>query len=404
MKMPPLSKDLLSLDGYATKAMAAKARQNPNIVNLAFGEPSFGPPASSRKDIEDKDLNWESFLHSSKVYEQNRGMPELRCAIADYYERRYGLKVDPDREVLITHGGVEAINLAALITTNAGDKIAITDPTYMLYERAFRMLGREPVGITRPAGGSEYEAAFQGDRRILSGVRALLVNSPENPSGYVLDDADFKALSDAANRENVWVIHDEVYDSMVFDRPHKPASLIDGLRDRTLLINSFSKKYGVPGLRIGWLCGPAEAIDLAAKLHDYMYLGVNILAERFALRMISDVSADSWMDETAHMLAGRSKRLQQILTPEKGFMWPRTPHGSMFSLPDVSQFEKRIPKAYRDNANGAGAGVASYLMEERALASIPGFVYGPSCAQSIRLILCSDEAIFDKGCDILSAL
>ncbi|WP_262695953.1 pyridoxal phosphate-dependent aminotransferase [Kordiimonas aquimaris] len=404
MATPPLSADLLSLDGYATKAMAARAREIPGVVNLAFGEPAFGPPDTSKATILDQDLTWDAFYHTSKTYEQNRGMLELREGVADYYRRRYNLHVDPEREVLITHGGVEAINLAALITTEPGDRIAITDPTYMLYQRAFRTLGRQPVCLTRPEGGSEYAGMFADAKRCLSNVRSLLVNSPENPSGYVIDDDDWTAVAKAAEDNNTWVIHDEVYDSMVFDRPHIPARKNEALRDRTLMINSFSKKYGVPGLRIGWLCGPADAIDLAAKLHDYMYLGVNMLAERFALRMIMDKDADNWMDETARMLEQRSKRLQDLLTPEKGFDWPRRPHGSMFAFPNVASFGEQLAPKYRLHADGIGAAVAQYLMEECKLATIPGFVYGPSCAQSVRMITCATDETFEKGCEILAQL
>lgn len=400
----PLSADLLALDGYATKAMAARAREIPGVVNLAFGEPAFGPPDTSKAAIVAQDLTWDTFLRTSKTYEQNRGMLDLRIGIADYYKRRYGLIIDPEREVLITHGGVEAINLAALITTNPGDKIAITDPTYMLYQRAFKTLGRQPACVTRMAGGHEYEALFSSGDRSFAGVRALLVNSPENPSGYVLSQNDWAAISQQSERHGTWIIHDEVYDSMVFDREHIPARKVSGLADRTLMINSFSKKYGVPGLRIGWLCGPAEAIDLAAKLHDYMYLGVNMLAEQFALRMITDIAADQWMDDTAMMLSERSLKLQAVLTKEKGFAWPRKPHGSMFAMPDVSGFAARVPDIYKQNNNGTGAATAQYLMEERKLATIPGFVYGPSCAQSLRMITCCDDATFDKGCQILSEL
>lgn len=404
MTMPNLSKDLLALDGYATKAMAMKARQNPNAINLAFGEPHFGPPSSSRALIEAEDLNWQAFLKAGKTYEQSRGMPELRAAIADYYDRRHGLQVDPEREILITHGGVEAIGLAALITTEPGDRIMLTDPTYMLYRRALHTLGRTPLPFTRTPGGDEYCDLDERHGDQLAKARAILVNSPENPSGYVMSNTDFAALAIAAEKHGLWVIHDEVYDSMAFARPHQPARTIAGLGDRTLMINSFSKKYGMPGLRIGWLCGPAPAIDLAAKLHDFMYLGVNQFAEACGLRMISDTSADPWMDECAAMLGQRATKLQEILTPDRGFMWPRKPMGAMFAFPQVANLASRLPEKYRSGDKGAGDAVARYLLEEMELATIPGYVYGQSGNDCLRLILCSDETTFEAGLDILKKL
>ena len=407
MLCPPLSEDLLTLDGYATKAMAAKARANPDIVNLAFGEPDFGPPPTSRAEIEAHDLTWDAFLSSSKSYEQNRGMPSLRVAIADYYRRRYGLRVDPDRELLITHGGVEAIALAFLATSSPGDTIALTDPTYMLYQRAIRTLGRVPFCLTRPVGGNEYDRLFGEAAAVVpKRPRALMINSPENPSGYVASLDDFSAIARFADQHNAWIIHDEVYDSMAFARPHLPARKVAGLENRSILINSFSKKYGVPGLRIGWLCAPPEVIDLAAKLHDYLYLGVNILSERFALRMISDLQADAWMDSTAESLAARALRLQQVMTAEKGFAWPRPPQGGMFAFPDISSLAARLKaNDYQaPDVGGNGALVAQFLMDERLLATIPGHVYGPSCQNAVRMILCSGDTAFERGTTILNQL
>lgn len=404
MQTPPLSEDLLQLDGYATKAMAEQARKIPGAVNLAFGEPDFGPPPGARALIEEQDLTWDAFLASSKSYEKNRGMPELRAAIADYYARRYALVVDPEREILITHGGVEAICLATLVTSSPGEDILITDPTYMLYQRAVRTLGRRPQCLTRACGDHEYVALEQA-LKPANGARALIVNSPENPSGYVASRSDFDALARVADRHNLWIIHDEVYDSMAFARPHIPARKVQGLEDRSILINSFSKKYGVPGLRIGWLCAPPAVIDLAAKLHDYLYLGVNILSERFALRMISDRSADVWMDGVTRSLDNRATALCRTLTESRGFSWPRKPQGGMFAFPSVGGLsDQLLGHGYAKDTNGAGALAASYLMREKKIVSIPGYVYGPSCAGSIRLILCSAEKTFNDGLQILEGL
>ncbi len=295
---------------------------------------------------------------------------------------------------------MEAISLAALVTSSPGENILITDPTYMLYQRAVRTLGRNPVCLSRRCGGHEYAALDELEKSAKT-ARALIVNSPENPSGYVASKTDFDALAGVAEKNDLWVIHDEVYDSMAFARPHIPARCVPGLEDRSILINSFSKKYGVPGLRIGWLCAPPAVIDLAAKLHDYLYLGVNSLSERFALRMISDVSADPWMDGVAAMLQKRAQILEGVLTPEKGFSWPRLPQGGMFAFPAATDLSSRLPAG---NVGGAGARAADYLLAEKKVVSIPGHVYGPTSAASIRLILCSSDEVFQPGVQALKDL
>ncbi|NVJ96887.1 MAG: pyridoxal phosphate-dependent aminotransferase [Alphaproteobacteria bacterium] len=379
-----------------------KARQIPGAINLAFGEPHFGPHPGARERISSEALNWETFLSTCKKYEQSRGMKALREAIADYYARRYGMKVDPENEILITHGGVEAINLAALITCDPGDTILLTDPSYMLYQRALATLGRHPLALTRTPGEHEYAALEQASKDGFPKARAILVNSPENPTGYVMSQKDMAALSKIAQEHNLWVIHDEVYDSMAFARRHLPARSISGLENRTILINSFSKKYGMPGLRIGWLCGPAEAIDLAAKLHDFMYLGVNQFAETCALQLIRDETGDRWMDETAELLATRAQGLMNTLTPELGFEWLRSPMGAMFAFPSVTRLAKE--RRLTPTSNGLGDAVAHYLLGTKMIATIPGYVYGRSGQDCLRIITCSDADTFERGLKALASL
>ncbi|WP_417460397.1 pyridoxal phosphate-dependent aminotransferase [Kordiimonas sp.] len=404
MPQPSLSDELSALDEYATKAMAERARQTPGTINLAFGEPAFGPPATSKAAIEANDLNWDAFIASSKRYEKNRGMLELRESIASYYWRRHGMKIDPESEVLITHGGVEAITLAILATTNQNGAVAVTDPSYMLYSRAIKALGRTLRVLPRYAATDEYVNALPAAGDVLNGVSALIVNSPENPSGYVLSDEDLSAIAEASHKHGCWIIHDEVYDSMAFGRKHQPARQWSGLEDRTLMINSFSKKYGVPGLRTGWLCGPAEAIDLAAKLHDFIYLGVNILSERIGMRMLSDASADPWMDDMSHMLGNRAQQLMAALPEVKGFSWPRKPMGAMFAFPNVANFAKKIPDHFAEEGKGSGHKVSNYLMDEHRLATIPGGVYGPESKDHVRMILCCEQSTFDRALGVFSRL
>lgn len=404
MPQPSLSDELSALDEYATKAMAERARQTPGTINLAFGEPAFGPPQSSKTAIETNDLNWDAFIASSKRYEKSRGMLELRESIASYYWRRHGMKIDPEREVLITHGGVEAITLAIMATTNQGGGVAVTDPSYMLYSRAIKALGRSLKVLPRQACEHEYVNALRSADTVLSGVSALIINSPENPSGYVLSDQDLDAITEASHKYNCWIIHDEVYDSMAYGRGHQPARLRNELQDRTLMINSFSKKYGVPGLRTGWLCGPAKAIDLAAKLHDFIYLGVNMLSERIGMRMISDTSADAWMDDMSSMLGKRAQQLMAALPESKGFGWPRKPLGAMFAFPNVKNFANKLPDHFAEDDKGAGHKVSNYLMDEHRLATIPGGVYGPESKDHLRMILCCEQSTFDRALGVFNRL
>ena len=147
---------LQNMEIYASKAIATKAKLDPSIANLSFGEPEFGPPNYLLNSIQENCLDLNTFLDSVKRYEDPKGSLSLREAISSWYRSRYGLSVNPHTEVMITHGGVEAITLAILSTTQANDPIAITDPTYMLYGRTIQSLSRRPLNLSRNAQLHEY--------------------------------------------------------------------------------------------------------------------------------------------------------------------------------------------------------------------------------------------------------
>lgn len=391
---------------YASKAISGRAKSDPAIANLAIGEPDFGPPEHLADTIAAHNLTYGSFVHAVKEYEQSRGLRELRCAISQWYLSRYNYRVDPDTELLITHGGVEAIALAILCTSDPGDTILVTDPTYMLYGRSVQTLARVPAPLIRKPD-SEYLGMLDNTEQMsdtqLERARALIVNSPENPTGYVLDREEWQALSMFAEARNLWIVHDEVYDTMAFARPHRPARCVEGLQDRSILVNSFSKKFGVPGLRIGWLCAKPELISLAAKLHDYLYLGVNVLFEHVALTLIGADLSIPWLETQTEMLRKRVEKLIESLTPEEGFFWDRRPLGGMFAFPNITDLTRMIPQSYLERHRHRGDSVAEFLLEQQKVAVIPGSIYGSQGNDCIRLVLCCGETMLETATNRLKA-
>ncbi len=387
---PRLNPTLSSLGVYASKAISQAAKENPAILNMSIGEPVFGPPEHLLADIARDDLSPEAFLASAKHYGPSGGNPELREAIADWYRRRYGLHIDSQREILITHGGVEAVALAILCCSQPGEAVVVTEPSYMLYQRALLALGRRVHHLHR-------NFFSDGAQQSLPASPALIVNSPENPSGYVFDDDEWELLLRQARQQGSWIIHDEVYDTMSFGRRHRPARLFDPQGERTVLVNSLSKKFGTPGLRIGWLVGNPDFIAAASKANDYLILSVNQQYERIALRMLSDPQCDRWLQQRSLMLSARVERALQRLTPDKGFTWSHRPLGGMFLFPDVQRLFEALTPAQQRRFPTSGECVADYLLHEMQIATVPGAIYGASCAQHIRLVLGCDEATFDEA-------
>lgn len=397
--MPIVNRTLAEMQEYASKAISVAAKADPRVLNLSIGEPEFGPPNDILGAIGEEDLSLSAFLSGVKHYETTRGSKELRQAISSWYARRYGLVVDPDREILITHGGVEAVALALLSTTEPGDAVGVTDPSYMLYKRSIMTLGRRIRMFPRQPCAHEF--ANLRSNESTDCIRAFIVNSPENPSGYVLSDTDWNALAEVAETADAWVIHDEVYDAFDFGRPHRPAWNNERLRERTVMINSFSKKFGVPGLRIGWLVAPERLIELAGKAHDYLVLGVNAQYERIALRLLANPQVDSWLASIRDLIESRASRAMLQLTRSR-FEWSRQPLGGMFAFPSTRQLYDRLPSCWREQHVSRGEAVAAFLLKERGVAVVPGAVYGDSVADHIRLVLCTSEATFDEALNRLS--
>jgi len=390
---------LLTLDEYASKAIATRAKADPNIANLSFGEPDFGPPQYLIDGIEKRDLNKEAFLDSVKRYEISQGSLALRKAISNWYNERYGLAIDPEKEIIVTHGGVEAITLAILSVTSPGDAVSVTNPSYMLYQRTVAVLGRQPVLLARRPSDQEYSEMLKNaeSRTALEASGALIVNSPENPTGYVLDAEEWDQLGQTGGHKGPWVIHDEVYDALDFGRVHKPARATPSLAPRSILVNSFSKKFGVPGLRIGWMIADESVINMAQKVHDYLYLGVNIQYESVATRLLEHPGRDEWLVDLAEMLRKRTVNTLAALSEIPGISWPRKPNGAMFAFPNVSGIYEQLPASYKKNGVPAGDIIAQYWMEEKKVAVVPGSVCGSEGDDYVRMVLCTAEADFEKA-------
>lgn len=399
-----LNSVLQNMDIYSSKAISLAAKKNPHIDNLAFGEPFFGPPDFLLKEIEN-DLNLSNFLDATKRYEEPKGSRKLREAIANWYLQHYDLIVNPDTEIMITHGGVEAITLALLSITETNDYIAVTDPSYMLYTRNIQALSRRPLILQRESEENEFLGLLDKNSDF-NKVRpkALIINSPENPTGYVLGDDEWKAIGESTAKSGTWVIHDEVYDVMSFKKPHKPARSYPELKDHSILINSFSKKFGLPGLRIGWLVAPPSIIELAAKIHDYMYLGVNILFERIAERIISHPDIVTWHDDLSLLLENRAIKATSELGKKNGFNWTRKPTGAMFLFPNIRELYNSLPTSFQSQFSTSGEAVAKYLFDNHSVAVVPGNVYGSSSKDHIRLVTCTPENTFNSAIKRLSKI
>jgi aspartate/methionine/tyrosine aminotransferase len=383
---------------YTSKTIAREVEADPDFLNLSIGEPDYGPPSFAWPAI-GAALTEPAVTAALKKYEKSRGAIELRTAIAQYYQRHYELRYDPESEIMVTHGGAGALTVSILATTREGDDILIPDPSYMLYEGLVRILGRRPVRVERDAAeGWRYNLdAFKA--RISDRTKVLIFNSPENPTGYVCTEEELRALVSFTADHGLWLIHDEVYDQTVYGVKHQPASACVPDAGHVILVNSFSKKFAVPGLRIGWLAGAQRALSAAGKVHDYAFLAVNKTSEMIGQLLISHPEADSWFAKMRTELVSRMDAGQSLLQRVPGVRFVRRPQGGLFLFPNVSEMATYLSDARSVNSKSAGDFVSAFLRDRLKIAAVPGSVYGPGCKDHIRIVFCVDPKLIVRACE-----
>lgn len=375
-----------SLGVYASRAIARDVEENSKVISLSIGEPEFGPPPSVATSLQ-KLVDPAFLARDLKRYERSFGAPTLRDAVAQYYRRYFDLVINPESQILITHGGVGALTSAILATTNPGDEVLVGDPSYMLYERLVIVLGRVPRLIPRhPSNGYRF-ASSDVKGAITSKTTAMIVNSPENPTGYVCPEEELRELVENCACHGMTFIHDEVYDQFNFSNQHRPAGALAGF-ENVVQINSMSKKFGVPGLRLGWLISNPTTVAVAARAQDYTTLSINSFVERLGEALLTCDGQDIWFGEIRNMLQERAKSVTAKLGSIEGVEFSSQILGGMFAFPSVSKLATRL--GLQDGSNVAES-VTAWLLRKAAVAVVPGSVYGTLGQNSIRIVVCGPE-------------
>lgn len=390
-----MNPDLLATPPHPSKAISDAVAGDPEIVNLTVGEPGYGPPDRFLEAVrarlairgEDPPPDYNRYAHS-------RGVPALRRAISEYYGRRYDLTVDPDRHVLVTHGGAEAIWLTVFALTAPGDEVLIPDPGYMLFEPITRMLGRRPVRVpTRAEAGFVLTPAalepYAGARS-----RLLILNSPANPMGTLYDRASLEALAAWARERRLHVLHDEVFDSTVFAGEHTPALGLVPDGEHVILVNSFSKRFGMTGWRLGWLVGGEAVVATAAKAHTLMTLATGTLMQQAAAETLNDPACLHEVADHARALGAKAERFVQGLLEIPGFTLPAgQPAAGFYLFPDVTDF-RRLGLLAADGPadDGVSGRVARHLLERAKVAVVPGDAFGACGEGHVRISFAAPEA------------
>ena len=335
-----------------------------DVISLGVGEPDFDTPerivaAGVRS------------LHNGRThYTSNYGTIELRRALADHLERRYGVAYDPATELLITVGASEAVDLALRATCDPGDEVILHEPSYVAYVPAIVFAG----GVVRTVA-TRIEDDFALDpaaveAAITPRTKALFLGYPCNPTGAVLPDDVQEQLADIARSHDLLVYSDEIYDRLAYGSyRHRPFSALPGMRDRTILMGGFSKAYAMTGWRVGWLAAPAGILEGIVKVHQYGIMSAGTTAQDAALEALLNGEVD-----VERMVAEYDRR-RRLVVDGLNAIGLRTfePRGAFYAFPEVTS---ATGLSSEDFAQG--------LLQEERVAVVPGSAFGPSGAGHVR--------------------
>lgn len=336
-----------------------------DLVNLGIGEPDFSPP----KHVTEAAI---LALNEGKThYSPSNGIPELREAIAEKYSREYRVSYAPDNEILVTVGATEAVAIALMALVNPGDDVLLPDPGFVCYKPAVLLAGGNPVPIPM-----KLKDGFKPDFETVTSLitdrsRVIIINSPNNPTGSVMTYDELKTLGKIAVENDLIVISDEVYEKITYDQTkHYCFATFPDQRERTIVVNSFSKTYAMTGLRVGYALGPKELISSMTLAQQFVVASVNSPAQYAATAALE--GDQKFIANMVSEFDIRRRLICNGLNETKGFRC-NLPEGAFYVFPNIEDFETK------------SLDFSQFLAKEARVVTTPGSAFGRQGEGFLRL-------------------
>ena len=333
-----------------------------DVISLGVGEPDFVTPWHVR----------EACIYSLEKgftsYTSNNGLLELRELISEYIKSDYNVGYNPEDEILITTGVSEAADLAFRAITNPGDEVIIPEPCYVSYNPGVVFAGGKPIPVPTYSEDEFRVTADQIEKSITDKTKALVLSYPNNPTGAIMEKKDLEEIADVVNEHDIIVISDEVYDRLTYNGKHTCFSSLPGMRDRTIVLNGFSKSHAMTGLRIGYAAGSEEIVGAMTKIHQYTMLCAPITAQMGAIEALKNGE-----DEVNKMVREYDRRRRLVVGGlNKIGLDCFEPKGAFYAFPSI----KSTGLTSEEFASG--------LLKEQKVAVVPGEVFGECGAGYLR--------------------
>ena len=350
----PLSDKVVEIQPSGIRKFFDIVSEMKDAISLGVGEPDFDTPWHIR------DEGIYSLERGKTFYTSNAGLMELREAVAAYLKRRVDVSYDPVHEIMITVGGSEAIDLALRAMINPGDEVLIPQPSYVSYLPCAVLADAVPVTIDLKAENEFRLTKEELLEHITPKTKILVLPFPNNPTGAIMERKDLEEIAEVVREHDLYVISDEIYSELTYKEDHVSIASLPGMRERTILINGFSKAYAMTGWRLGYACGPKCILEQMLKIHQFAIMCAPTNSQYAAVDALNNGDEDV---KTMRDSYNQRRRYLMHRFKEMGLECFE-PYGAFYVFPCIKEFGMTSEE------------FATKLLEEEKVAVVPGTAFG----------------------------
>ena len=359
----PLSQTIVNIKPSGIRKFFDIASERKDTISLGVGEPDFDTPWHIR------DEGIYSLERGRTFYTSNSGLMELRSEICKYYKRRFDVTYDPAKETIIPVGGSEAIDIALRAMVDPGDEVIVPQPSYVSYEPCAILAGAKPVIIELKNEDDFRLTAEELEEAITDKTKILVLPFPNNPMGAIMEKEDLIKIAKICIEKDIFVLSDEIYAELSYKGNHVSIASIPGMRERTIVINGFSKAYAMTGWRLGYAMGPSEIITQMTKIHQFAIMCAPTTSQYAAIEALRNGDEDVKKMRTSY-----DQRRKFLMNAFREMGLPCfEPFGAFYVFPDIREFGMTSEE------------FAYALLDAQNLAVVPGNAFGDSGEGFLRI-------------------
>ena len=359
----PIAKRVTELKPSGIRKFFDIVNEMKDAISLGVGEPDFDTPWHIR------DEGIYSLEKGRTFYTSNAGLKELRGEISRYVEASQGVRYDPLKEVLVTVGGSEAIDLACRALLNPGDEVIVPEPSYVSYVPCVVMAGGKAVTIDLKEENEFRLQPEELEKAITDRTKILVLPYPNNPTGAIMEKEDLERIADLIIKNDIYLISDEIYSELSYKEKHVSVISLPGMRERTIYINGFSKAYAMTGWRLGYACGPELILKEMTKLHQFCIMCAPTTSQYAAIEALRHGQRD--VDEMREAYNGRRRFLMHEF--EEMGLKCFEPYGAFYVFPCIKEFGM------------SSEDFCTELLRRKKVAVVPGTAFGDCGEGFVRI-------------------